>query len=84
MPQYLPIDRNMPLTARRFLDLAGRFGAAARSRILEETGISGIGDSSIHDISRGDWQRLLLARGLLKEPDLLVLDEPVQAVDVSG
>ena len=39
MPQYLPIDRNMPLTARRFLDLAGRFGAAARSRVLEETGI---------------------------------------------
>ena len=84
MPQYLPIDRNMPLTARRFLDLAGRFGAAARSRVLEETGIPDIGDSSIHEISRGEWQRLLLARALLKEPDLLVLDEPVQAVDVSG
>ena len=75
MPQYLPIDRNMPLTARRFLDLAGRFGAAARSRVLEETGIPDIGDSSIHEISRGEWQRLLLARALLKEPDLLVLSE---------
>ena len=84
MPQYLPIDRNMPLTARRFLDLAGRFGASARSRVLEETGIPDIINSSIHDISRGEWQRLLLARALLKEPDLLVLDEPVQAVDVAG
>ena len=84
MPQYLPIDRNMPLTARRFLDLAGRSGASARSRVLEETGIPDIINSSIHDISRGEWQRLLLARALLKEPDLLVLDEPVQAVDVAG
>ena len=84
MPQNLPIDRNMPLTAHRFLGLAGRFGASARSRVLEETGIPDIVDSSIHDISRGEWQRLLLARALLKEPDLLVLDEPVQAVDVSG
>ena len=84
MPQYLPIDRNMPLTACRFLDLAGHFGEEARSRVLEETGIPKIINNSIHDISRGEWQRLLLARALLKEPDLLVLDEPVQAVDVSG
>lgn len=84
MPQHLPVDRNMPLTARRFLDLAGRFEPSARMSVLEETGIPQIIDSSIHDISRGEWQRLLLARALLKKPDLLVLDEPVQAVDVAG
>lgn len=84
MPQRLMVDRNMPLTVRRFLGLAGRFEPGARKRVLEETGISHIIDLSIHDISGGEWQRMLLARALLRQPDLLVLDEPVEAVDVAG
>ena len=84
MPQRLNIDRNMPLTVRRFLGLAGKFEPGKRTRVLEETGIAGIIDSPVHDISGGEWQRTLLARALLREPDLLVLDEPAQAVDLTG
>lgn len=84
MPQRLNIDRNMPLTVRRFLGLAGKFEPGARTQVLEETGIAGIIDSPVHDISGGEWQRTLLARALLREPDLLVLDEPAQAVDLTG
>ena len=84
MPQRLAVDQNMPLTVRRFLGLAGKYEPGTRDRVLEETGISHIVDNSIHDISGGEWQRILLARALLRDPDLLVLDEPVQAVDVAG
>ena len=84
MPQRLHIDRNMPLTVRRFLGLAGTFEPGARARVLEETGIARIIDNPVHDISGGEWQRTLLARALLREPDLLVLDEPAQAVDLTG
>ena len=84
MPQRLNIDRNMPLTVRRFLGLAGRFEPGTRAKVLEETGIADIIDNPVHDISGGEWQRTLLARALLSEPDLLVLDEPGQAVDLTG
>jgi zinc transport system ATP-binding protein len=83
MPQKLHIDANLPITVQRFLRLAGARNNAIASA-LREVGIPHLGQSPLQTISGGELQRVLLARALLRDPQLLVLDEPVQGVDIAG
>ena len=84
VPQSLTLNPNLPLSPRRFVGLSGAMMKGRRQAVLDEVGIGHVADSSIHDISGGELQRALLARALLSDPDLLVLDEPAQAVDITG
>jgi zinc transport system ATP-binding protein len=84
VPQRLQIDRAMPLTAERFLGLAPRGGEKERRAAFEELGIAHVAARAVQDLSGGEFQRLLLARALLAEPELLVMDEPAQGIDVGG
>ena len=84
VPQRLSIDPVLPMTARRFLALSGEKNSAIFDHVMAEVGISGLLDHPVQDISGGELQRLLLARALIRMPELLVLDEPAQGVDITG
>ncbi len=84
VPQRLTIDRVLPLTVHRLMTLTVRRPRQAVETALGETGIADLIDHRVETLSGGEFQRVMLARALLMEPDLLVLDEPVQGVDFAG
>lgn len=84
VPQKLSIDRTMPLTVRRLMTLTERHAPADVETALAEVGIAHLAGRSVQQLSGGEFQRALLARALIRRPQLLVLDEPVQGVDFAG
>jgi len=85
MPQALKLDKSLPLSVQHFLQLtAHRPKMPQIVTALAEVGVERLLKSSVHSLSGGEWQRILLARALLQQPDLLVLDEPMQGVDLTG
>lgn len=84
MPQRIAVDEILPITVRRFLSLGRRVPRERLQAALREVGVGRLLDQPVQSVSGGEMQRILLARALLREPHLLVLDEPAQGVDVSG
>ena len=84
VPQRLAISPTLPLRLRRLMTLTGSYPRREIEAALAAVGLEKLGNPPISTLSGGEFQRLLLARALIDRPDLLVLDEPAQGVDVSG
>ncbi len=84
VPQQFRPQPSMPLTVRAFLELYGMRDSNRTDMLCEQLDVAPTLDREITDLSGGELRRVLLLRALLKSPQLLVLDEPTQGVDVAG
>ncbi len=84
MPQKVMIDPVLPLSVRDFLYLRPNTSYDDVAEALETVRLSRLSEQPVQSASGGEMQRILLARAILGKPDLLVLDEPVQGIDIMG
>ncbi|MBX9590365.1 MAG: metal ABC transporter ATP-binding protein [Hyphomonadaceae bacterium] len=83
-PQRFDVDRAIPLTVARFVSLGRRCSADELSGVLKDVGAGSLAERQLSELSGGELQRVVLARALVRAPDVLVLDEPVRGVDYAG
>ena len=92
LPQIADIDRTFPINVYDMVSMglwrrSGLFGGIGRKEraeietALAAVGLTGFEDRAIATLSGGQMQRTLFARLLLQDADLIVLDEPFNAID---
>ncbi|MCF7820773.1 MAG: metal ABC transporter ATP-binding protein [Candidatus Pacebacteria bacterium] len=88
VPQRFDFDRQTPITVKEFMGLerCSKHSHSLKNikKVLQEVGADKLEKQQLSSLSGGQFQRVMIARSLLHEKELLIFDEPATGIDMAG